>query len=150
MRILYIMMCAVALGIMQSGCFVDIVKQEAKESLLAHNQQWYVYKIVLKGGEILTPSAQSSSTMSFEAEENRIFGIASCNNYFATFNLKGKKLKVQDVGSSKRMCESREAGAYEAKFLEHLHGNFEIKKSSQDMELRGKEAIFYLRQIISI
>lgn len=127
------------------GCFVDLLRQENKENLLESKKQWYVSKIVLSDGRELKPIWEGAkSTMSFDADENRIFGVGVCNNYFATFALKGKKLQVSGVGSSRRMCEENEGMNYEFWFFKGLAGEFAIKKRGGKMELKGVGATYYL------
>lgn len=127
------------------GCFVDLLRQENKENLLESKKQWYVSKIVLNDGRELKPIwADAKSTMSFDTDENRIFGVGVCNNYFATFALKGKKLQVSGVGSSRRMCEENEAMNYEFWFFKALDGGFVVKKKGGKMELKGATATYYL------
>lgn len=127
------------------GCFVDLLRQENKENLLESKKQWYVSKIVLNDGQELKPIWEGAkSTMSFDTDENRIFGVGVCNNYFATFALKGKKLQVSGVGSSRRMCEENEGMNYEFWFFKGLAGEFAIKKRGGKMELKGAGATYYL------
>ena len=124
------------------GCFVDLLRQENKENLLESKKQWYVSKIVLSDGRELKPIWEGAkSTMSFDADENRIFGVGVCNNYFATFALKGKKLQVSGVGSSRRMCEENEGMNYEFWFFKGLAGEFAIKKRSRG-DLLFRVALF--------
>lgn len=139
---------ALAAGLMIGiqGCFVDLLRQENKENLLESKREWYVYKIVLHDARELTPVWEGAkSTMIFDADENRIFGVGVCNNYFATFTLIGKKLQVSGIGSSRRMCEENEGMNYEFWFFKALDGEFAVKKKGDKMELRGNKATYYLQ-----
>lgn len=128
------------------GCFVDLLRQENKENVLESKKEWYVSKIILHDAKELTPIwKDAKSTMVFDADENRIFGVGVCNNYFATFALKGKKLKVSGLGSTRRICKEGESMNYEFWFFKALDGEFTIKKRDGKMELRGDKATYYLQ-----
>ncbi|WP_295699283.1 META domain-containing protein [Helicobacter mastomyrinus] len=143
-----ITICAMTALIVMSGCFVDLVRQENKEALLESSKQWYVYKILYQNGREFTPIwEQAKSSMSFDVDENRIFGVSVCNNYFATFALSGKKLKVSNSGSSRRICFPHESAEYEYYFLKALEGDFIVRKKGNQMQLEGKEATYYLKLI---
>lgn len=43
-------------------------------------------------------------TFVFAEEENRVAGYAGCNNYFATYDLKGAELSFRNAGSTRKMC----------------------------------------------
>lgn len=131
-----------------NGCFFDLMKQENKAFLLESQKQWYVYKILTKDGlEITPPEENTKSTMSFDIDENRIFGIASCNNYFATFALDNRTLTISQKGASRRICFPNESLEYEYIFLQELEGIFKIKKSGKKMQLIGENATYYLQQL---
>ncbi len=40
-----------------------------------------------------------------EEEENKVSGYAGCNNYFASYDLKGSELSFRDGGSTRMMCQ---------------------------------------------
>nr|QGT50358.1 hypothetical protein Helico5904_0300 [uncultured Helicobacter sp.] len=128
-----------------NGCFIDLIKQENKETLLDDGKHWYVYKIVLKSGEEIIPTQNAKSTMEFDADEDRIFGVGSCNNYFATFALKGKKLTMSNAGSSRRVCYPTEDNRYEFLFVRGLNGTFVVSRNYKEMLLKGSEISYYLR-----
>ena len=49
-------------------------------------------------------SMSNVPTLEFFKEENRVAGFAGCNNYFATYNLKGSELTFSNAGSTRKMC----------------------------------------------
>lgn len=137
--ILLVMLCA-------SGCFVDMLRQESHETLLGSDKEWYVYKIVLGDGQEFTPKWENAkSTLIFSVGENRIFGISACNNYSATFLLKGKKMNVSSIDWSRRICYPEESMKYEYWFLKNLEGNFVVKRSGKELVLESERAVYYLR-----
>ncbi|MCH5313421.1 MAG: META domain-containing protein [Helicobacter sp.] len=145
MRIKKIFFSAIVL-ILMSGCFVDALKEKRQESFLSDEKQWYVYKFVLKDGREFVPTWQNAkSTMSFDVDEGRIFGVSVCNNYFASFKLKGKKLTISDSGTSRRMCYPDETLSYEFNFTRGLEGEFVVYRKDEQMELRGKDITYYLQ-----
>lgn len=133
------------LTIFVNGCFIDLVQQENEKTLLDNNKHWYVYKIVLKSGEEIIPTHHAQSTMEFDTIEDRIYGIGSCNNYFATFTLKGKKLTMSNSGSSRRVCYPTEDNQYEFLFVRGLNGTFVVSRNYKEMLLKGSEVSYYLR-----
>lgn len=128
-----------------NGCFVDLVKHQNKKNLLESDEEWHVYEIVLKDGTRLTPTDKYESNMEFDVDENRIFGVAACNNYFATFSLKGKKMRISEKGNSRKLCFPREGMEYERAFLGGLEGSFTVSRENELMQLKGKNATYYLR-----
>lgn len=137
----------VLVALTMSGCFVNLITQEYKDSLLEDEKQWYVYKFTLKDGQEFEPIwKEAQSTMSFDTEENRIFGVSVCNNYFATFALRGKKLKVSASGASRRLYHPSESSRYEFWFVRSLEGEFVIEKEGKEMRLKGEHATYYLRR----
>ena len=142
----WILAFGLGVGLLSSGCFVDIVREEHKEDLLNPSKQWYVYKITLENGEEIAPKWENAkSSLSFETNENRIFGVSACNNYFATFALKGKKLSVSNSGWSRRICHPEESMMYEYLFIKNLVGEFEVRLEGEEMRLVGSHAVYYLR-----
>lgn len=142
-----------------SGCFVDFLRKENTDILLEGDKEWFVYKIEVKKPfdkeiqasypMILEPK-KGDSSMSFDVDEGRIFGIGSCNNYFATFKLRSDKLRISNVGYSRRMCHPQENMGYERAFFANLKGEFNIKQITNDENIRelwldGEKATFYLR-----
>lgn len=143
----YILICFMSL--LFHGCFVDMLREESHETLLKSDSQWIVYKIVLHSGEIIEPNWQWRelvSSMKFDVKQNRIFGKAACNNYFANFKIQGKKLNINKSGSSRRLCFPNESMEYEMNFLTNLNGDFIIKAKANNMILESSKATYYLRQ----
>ncbi|RDU60832.1 META domain-containing protein [Helicobacter marmotae] len=136
--------------VLMSACFVDLVRKENQEILLADEKQWRVYKFVLQDGRTFIPIWQDTqATMSFDVDENRIFGINICNNYFATFAIKGTKLTISHSGSSRRICTPSESQEFQFHFLQNLEGEFIVRKDihNDQMRLEGKNATYYLKLI---
>ena len=135
----------VLLLVFMNGCFLEVLQRENEEQLLG-DEKWYVYKFVLKNGREFEPIWEGvQSSMIFDIDENRIFGVSVCNNYFASFTLKGKKLKMSDSGSSRRMCSPAESMSYEFFFTRGLNGDFVIHRKGKFMEIKGKEMTYYLK-----
>ena len=61
--------------------------------------KWKVIKII--GIE----SLQIFPTLEFVEEDNKVAGYAGCNNYFATYELKGKELHIGAAGATRKMCQ---------------------------------------------
>ncbi len=49
-------------------------------------------------------SMKNFPTFEFFKEESRVAGYAGCNNYFATYELKGNELAFSKAGSTRKMC----------------------------------------------
>ena len=49
-------------------------------------------------------SMKNFPTFEFFKEESRVAGYAGCNNYFATYELKGNELIFSNAGSTRKMC----------------------------------------------
>lgn len=136
----------VGLMMVLSGCFVELMKHEQEEAFLSGGKEWYVYKIILEDGRELIPKWENAkSTLSFNVDENRIFGVIACNNYFATFHLKRKKLSVSNTGWSRRICYPEDSMRYEYWFIKSLEGEFVVKKENKELILQSDRAVYYLR-----
>lgn len=131
-----------------SGCFVDVMRHENEEALFGDGKQWRVYKFVLKDGREFTPMwEEAKSNMAFDISEDKIFGVSVCNNYFASFKLRGKKLQISDSGASRRLCFSEGSGVYEFNFVRGLQGEFVVKRKGRQMELKSKNITYYLEMM---
>lgn len=62
-------------------------------------------------------SIKSHPTFEFSEEENRVSGSAGCNNYFASYEVKGKELTLGNAGSTRMMCQDM---TVEDAFLKNL------------------------------
>lgn len=45
-------------------------------------------------------------TFVFDREEMKVSGYAGCNNYFASYELKGAEITFGEAGSTRKMCQS--------------------------------------------
>lgn len=49
-----------------------------------------------------------SYTLTFDAKESKIYGVAGCNNFFSTYKENDtRKLTVNDIGSTRKMCPNQ-------------------------------------------
>ena len=79
-----------------------------------------------------------SYTLSFDTVENRVFGKANCNRYFAsyTLDLENKTMKFSKPGSTMMMCQNDNA---EAQFLGMLANVDSFRLNGDKVEILSSE-----------
>lgn len=85
-----------------------------------------------------TYNAPDKATLGFE--DDRIYGNAGCNAYFAGVSSNDGKIEIDAAGSTKMACHEESVNEFEYKFLTNLNGAFELK----DNALIGKKLTIFL------
>lgn len=81
-------------------------------------------------------------TFEFSEEENRVFGFAGCNNYFATYELNGDEIKIGAAGATRKMCPDM---TVEDQFLKHLDKIASYKVINGELQLfDAQDNLLYL------
>ncbi len=78
-----------------------VSKTPSQESVQEGDDLIGSWKVIQMDG---LESMKNFPTFVFAEDENRVSGYAGCNNYFATYNLKGAELSFSDAGSTRKMC----------------------------------------------
>lgn len=137
-------------GIFFSGCVIEVIQDKIDSFVLEPDSTWQVYKIIYHRDESTHIIDKFKITMRFDMEQDRIYGINVCNNYFATFELDDMKLAISDAGSSRRECYPRESGRVAFMFISSLNGDFVVKDKGDELELIGEKATYFLKRQIEI
>ena len=106
-----------------------ISKTESTKNAQNANELVGTWKVIQIAG---LESMKFFPTFEFVAEENRVAGFAGCNNYFATYELKGHELKLGPAGATRKMCEDM---AVEDAFLKQLGQIAYYKKVKSEIHL---------------
>ncbi|MDE6886018.1 MAG: META domain-containing protein [Helicobacteraceae bacterium] len=114
------------LAIFMAGCGAN--------AMIAKKVESKVYKInyiVLDNEELKAPE---SATLGFK--NDRIYGNAGCNRYFAGIKwLDDKTLEISNAGSTKMLCHDEEANSFEYQYLLNLGDKFNIVYDEQTITL---------------
>ncbi len=88
--------------------FTVVACQNADQSKELLSNEWKVESI--KGIETLENVEENSFTMKFMQDENKVVGVASCNNYFAGYTVSNDgSLTFTNPGSTMMMCPNMES-----------------------------------------
>ena len=79
-----------------------VAKTPAKEIVQEGANLIGTWKVIQMDG---METMKNFPTFIFAEDENRVSGYAGCNNYFASYDLKGAELKFRDAGSTRKMCQ---------------------------------------------
>lgn len=101
------------------------------------------------------PSAQDEftslnevSTMTFDPSQHRIYGIAACNNYFASYAWKDDDhIEIGNSGITRKLCSPDELMSFEFRFMRDFNGLFTITKNKTSMILDNGKMQIYLQAI---
>lgn len=85
---------------------------------------------------------EDAFTLLFGAEENMVAGRSNCNRFFGSYELKGKKLDLGEMGMTRMACPDME---YEDAFVKMLDeaDSFEIKGSELTLFDDGKSVAVF-------
>lgn len=78
---------------------------------------------------------QNRPTLSFEQE--RLNGSAGCNNYFASFQVDGDRIEIQNIGSTRKICEG--LMERETQYLSGLQQAGQYKLKNNQLEISTPE-----------
>lgn len=88
---------------------------------------------------------QAVSTMEFDQVQHRIYGIASCNNYFASYTWKDNKhIEISSTGITRKLCNPDELMSFEFQMMRHFEGVFKLTKEKNSMILDNGKIKIYL------
>lgn len=78
-----------------------VTKTQTEGSAQGSNDLLGNWKVIQMDG---LESMKNFPTFIFVEEENRVSGYAGCNNYFATYDLRGSELTFGNAGATRMMC----------------------------------------------
>lgn len=102
-------------------------RQETSPPLPLTGTEWTAQTIA---GEAVTGRAPSISF----AAENRSFGYAGCNQFFAQYHIQGPELRISHIGSTRKACEP-ERNALEQSYLRGLETVRSYERSAAELRL---------------
>ncbi|QCR21294.1 META domain-containing protein [Pontibacter sp. SGAir0037] len=78
--------------------------------------------VLLSFGDETVPVLQETrnSFIHFSEGDNKMNGFAGCNKFFGRYELKGNRLKISDLGSTRMSCPDMEAERYLLGVLENV------------------------------
>ncbi|PAF41114.1 META domain-containing protein [Helicobacter sp. 11S03491-1] len=86
------------------------------------------------------------STMIFDQSQHRIYGIAGCNNYFASYAWRdSQQLEVGNTGMTRKLCTPDELMSFEFRFMRNFNGLFQVTKNKTSMVLDNGKMQIYLQ-----
>lgn len=95
-------------------------------------------------------SLNEVSTMTFDPSQHRIYGIAACNNYFASYAWKDDDhIEIGNSGITRKLCSPDELMSFEFRFMRDFNGLFTITKNKTSMILDNGKMQIYLQAITS-
>jgi len=90
------------------------------------------WKLVELGG-ILVSETSREPFIVFEKEENRVHGNTSCNNFFGTFELRGKnQIRFSQIGTTKMACIGNNM---EVPFIQALDSTIMYKTDNDSLSI---------------
>ncbi len=113
------------------GTACSTSKKVVADSTALTANQW---KIHLVYGE--PTEGEEARTMGFE--EDRVYGNAGCNNYFAQYTISGNKLTFTGVGATGRLCANPGTEAAILKALNEVASFKADNKSATLYDASGK------------
>lgn len=123
------------LGFILAGCASNatMATSQNTDSKMIEQKTYKIESITLKDeGDML--EAPQNATMGFE--EDRIYGNAGCNNYFASIKwADDNTLEISQGGSTKMMCADEEANSFEYNYLSNLNGTFSVSSDDNTITL---------------
>ncbi|PAF50522.1 META domain-containing protein [Helicobacter sp. 13S00477-4] len=101
-------------------------------------------KEAIKENEFL--SIKEVATMVFDQTQNRIYGTAACNTYFASYTWKDTKhLEVGNTGMTRKLCDPDELMGFEFRFMRNFNGMFTVTQDKTSMILDNGKMQIYLQ-----
>jgi heat shock protein HslJ len=107
-------------------------------SLSLEGQSWILLSYVDAGGVQKTPVGNTQITATFE--NGRLAGNASCNSYFASYQLNGNKLTISNAGSTMMACLAPGVMVQEAAYLEALQKAATFQIQAGQLEIADAQA----------
>ncbi|PAF53217.1 hypothetical protein BKH42_07125 [Helicobacter sp. 13S00482-2] len=93
-------------------------------------------------------SLNEISTMTFDPSQHRIYGLAACNNYFASYAWKDDDhIEVGNTGITRKLCNPDELMSFEFRFMRDFNGLFTITRNKSSMILDNGKMQIYLQAI---
>lgn len=115
-RILIVALIAIAMGLNSS--------QAPAQTSLLYSAKWNL--VELNGRKI----KNSAAFIEFNGDTKQISGNATCNRFFGSFELSGRRFHSSGVGTTKRMCLGLKMTQTETSFLKALD-------DSDRLEIKG-------------
>lgn len=89
---------------------------------------------------------QAVATMEFDQSQHRIYGMASCNSYFASYVWKDNKhIEISSAGITRKLCSPDELMNFEFQIMRHFDGVFSLTKDKDSMILDNGKMKIYLK-----
>ncbi|PAF48226.1 hypothetical protein BKH41_05800 [Helicobacter sp. 12S02232-10] len=86
------------------------------------------------------------ATMVFDQSQHRIYGIAGCNNYFASYTWKDSQhLEIANSGMTRKLCHPDELMSFELRLMRNFNGLFNVKREKSSMVLDNGKMQIYLQ-----
>ena len=87
------------------------------------------------------------SSFDFDVKQNKIFGVAGCNNFSADYAWKdADNIEIYDVNITRKLCTPSRVMVFEMRFARNLKNIFFVEKKGKDeMILKSKEVQIYLK-----
>lgn len=87
------------------------------------------------------------STLSFDTEQNKIYGNAGCNNFSADYVWKdADNIEIYEVNITRKLCTPSLVMTFELRFARNLKGVFFVEKQDKtSMVLKNKKVQIYLK-----
>ncbi|MDO7253090.1 META domain-containing protein [Helicobacter cappadocius] len=93
-------------------------------------------------------SLNEVSTMTFDPSQHRIYGLAACNNYFASYAWKDDDhIEIANSGITRKLCSPDELMSFEFRFMRDFSGLFTITRNKTSMILDNGKMQIYLQAI---
>lgn len=91
--------------------------------------------------------AEDISTLTFDTKQNKIFGVAACNNFSADYSWKdADNIEIYEVNITRKLCNPSQIMAFEIHFAGNLKNIFFVEKKGKDsMILKNKDVQIYLK-----
>ncbi len=119
-----------------SGC--SIINQQADRENLG-DDDWNLVSIDK------VPLSISNATLRFDQKEDRVSGVAACNNFTADYEMMRNALKFEDIVTTKKFCE--ELMDEENQIITNLQNvkRFEVKANMLYLYSADKLLLVYKR-----
>lgn len=101
-----------------------------KDNVALGDKTWVLDSIEGQKVEMKVPD--NKVTMQFDVTENKVAGMAGCNNFFGGYEQEGRKLKFYQMGATRMTCPDME--------MERLF--FKILENTTTFQIKGKELSF--------
>ncbi|WP_104697854.1 MULTISPECIES: META domain-containing protein [unclassified Helicobacter] len=87
------------------------------------------------------------STLTFNTSQNKIFGVAACNNFSADYSWKdADNIEIYEVNITRKLCSPSQVMTFELRFAGILKNIFFVEKKGKDsMILKNKDVQIYLK-----